>query len=56
MAYHHLMTEWNKRGYYLVDCQVHNEHLESLGAVLIDRSEFLQRLRVELKFPTAPLK
>lgn len=31
-------------GYKLIDCQVHNEHLESLGAREIDRSEFLKWL------------
>ncbi|PKH49348.1 leucyl/phenylalanyl-tRNA--protein transferase [Tenacibaculum sp. Bg11-29] len=31
-------------GYKLIDCQVHNEHLESLGAGEIDRSEFLKWL------------
>lgn len=31
-------------GYQLIDCQVHNEHLESLGAREIDRSEFLKWL------------
>ncbi|WP_422090299.1 leucyl/phenylalanyl-tRNA--protein transferase [Tenacibaculum ovolyticum] len=31
-------------GYKLIDCQVHNEHLESLGAREIGRSEFLKWL------------
>jgi leucyl/phenylalanyl-tRNA--protein transferase len=31
------LCEW---GYELVDCQVHNPHLESLGATTIDRAEF----------------
>ena len=31
-------------GYKLIDCQVHNEHLESLGAREIDRSDFLKWL------------
>ncbi|ALU75580.1 leucyl/phenylalanyl-tRNA--protein transferase [Tenacibaculum finnmarkense] len=31
-------------GYKLIDCQVHNEHLESLGAREIDRSDFLKLL------------
>lgn len=29
-------------GIELIDCQVHTQHLESLGARMIDRSEFLQ--------------
>ncbi|MCG8760954.1 leucyl/phenylalanyl-tRNA--protein transferase, partial [Tenacibaculum finnmarkense] len=31
-------------GYTLIDCQVHNEHLESLGAREIDRNDFLALL------------
>ncbi|WP_028890235.1 leucyl/phenylalanyl-tRNA--protein transferase [Tenacibaculum ovolyticum] len=31
-------------GYKLIDCQVHNEHLESLGAREIGRGEFLKWL------------
>lgn len=33
-----------KGGYKLIDCQVYNEHLASLGAREIDRSEFLKWL------------
>ena len=33
-----------KDGVNLIDCQVHTEHLESLGARMIPRSEFLQNL------------
>lgn len=35
------LSEW---GYGLIDCQVHSEHLESLGARLIPRSEFMAAL------------
>ena len=31
-------------GYKLIDCQVHNEHLDSLGAREIDRDKFLKML------------
>ena len=31
-------------GYKLIDCQVYNEHLESLGAREVDRSDFLKWL------------
>lgn len=31
-------------GYQLIDCQVHNEHLERLGAREIDRNDFLKLL------------
>jgi len=33
------------RGFGLVDCQVHTDHLESLGARVIPRDEFLVTLR-----------
>ena len=32
-------------GFHLIDCQVHNSHLESLGAVEIPREEFLDYLK-----------
>ena len=34
-----------KGGYKLIDCQVHNAHLESLGAREISRNQFLQLLK-----------
>jgi len=35
------LTEW---GYQLIDCQVHSDHLSSLGAEEINRSEFSKLL------------
>ncbi len=35
------LIEW---GYQLIDCQLHSDHLESLGAVMIARPTFLQLL------------
>lgn len=32
-------------GYALIDCQVHSEHLESLGSMLMPRTDFLTLLR-----------
>lgn len=32
-------------GYPLIDCQVHNDHLESLGATNIPRDEFIHYIR-----------
>ncbi len=40
----HLVNRAAELGFELVDCQLSNEHLISLGASLITRSEFLQRL------------
>ncbi len=37
----HLLREW---GYELIDCQVHNPHLETLGAICIPRSRFRRQL------------
>lgn len=34
----------NKDRYSLIDCQVHSEHLESLGAIEIPKTEFLKYL------------
>lgn len=33
-----------KEGVQLIDCQVYTEHLESLGARMIDREEFITRI------------
>lgn len=35
-------------GIKLIDCQVHTPHLESLGAAMIGRTEFLQILKKEI--------
>jgi leucyl/phenylalanyl-tRNA--protein transferase len=39
-------------GFRLIDCQVYNDHLGSMGARNIDRDEFLEILNVELEYPT----
>ncbi len=44
VALHFLVEELKKKNYKLIDCQVYNEHLESLGAEEIPRSEFLALL------------
>lgn len=38
-----------KEGLTLVDCQVHTEHLESLGAEMIPRERFIQLLKEQLQ-------
>lgn len=40
------------RGFGLIDCQVHTEHLERFGARALPRSEFLRLLRDEVAKPT----
>jgi leucyl/phenylalanyl-tRNA--protein transferase len=39
-----LTRSLSRAGFGLVDCQIHTEHLASLGARLIPRTEFLARL------------
>lgn len=40
----HLVEKLKQENYLLLDCQVYNPHLESLGAVEIDREDFLMIL------------
>ena len=47
LAFIHLVEELQKKDYKLIDCQVYNEHLESLGAREIPRDEFMGFLRVK---------
>lgn len=44
-AFIHMVRELEGRDYRLVDCQVHTPHLESLGARLIPRAQFLNLLK-----------
>ncbi len=44
IAFIYLVEELKKKNYKLVDCQVYNEHLASLGAREISRKEFLKYL------------
>jgi leucyl/phenylalanyl-tRNA--protein transferase len=39
-----LVQQLHRWGYPLIDCQVHSDHLESLGAVNIPRGEFIAML------------
>lgn len=45
VAFIALAKQLQAEGYKLLDCQVHNNHLESLGAREIDREDFLEILR-----------
>ena len=47
LAFIHLVQELQKKDYKLIDCQVYNEHLESLGAREISREEFMGFLRAK---------
>ena len=44
MAFIALANQIKKENYKLLDCQVYNEHLESLGCVEIDRKDFMRIL------------
>ena len=35
-----------KENVQLIDCQIHSNHLQSLGAILIDRSAFINKLNI----------
>ena len=41
LALVHLARQLDAWGYALIDCQVHSEHLESLGSTLMPRRDFL---------------
>lgn len=45
VAFITVARQLEKEGYKLMDCQVHNPHLESLGASEIPRREFIRYLR-----------
>ena len=47
----HLVERLRERGYVLLDCQIQNDHLASLGAVEIPEREYLKRLREALQLP-----
>jgi len=42
------LLEW---GFNLIDCQVHSEHLASLGAVNIERQQFINHLNQHINDP-----
>ncbi len=45
----YLVKRLRERGYVLLDCQIQNDHLASLGAVEIPEQEYLERLRQALE-------
>lgn len=45
VAFVHLVAKLKEENYLLLDCQVFNPHLESLGAVEINRDDFLMILK-----------
>lgn len=47
-AFIHYVEELKREGVQLIDCQVYTEHLESLGARMIPRNEFISLLHQNL--------
>lgn len=45
VAFYHLCNQAKTNGIKLIDCQVHNDHLASLGAYEIDRDEYFKMLK-----------
>lgn len=45
IAFIHLVRKLNNEGYKLLDCQIYNSHLASLGAEEIPREDFLKIVR-----------
>lgn len=44
-AFIKLAQELKEKNYILIDCQLYTEHLASLGAIEISRSEFIKKLK-----------
>jgi len=51
-AFIYLAQNLSKKGYEIIDCQVHTEHLGSLGAIEVSRKLFLEKLEESLKEKT----
>jgi leucyl/phenylalanyl-tRNA--protein transferase len=45
VAFINLVNQLKEKNYRLLDCQVYNEHLESLGCVEIERTVFMEILK-----------
>lgn len=52
VALYYLCKELSKWNFHFIDAQVETDHLISLGAQTIPRTEFLKKLEKALKFPT----
>jgi leucyl/phenylalanyl-tRNA--protein transferase len=44
-AFIKMAREYEGKGYKIIDCQVHTNHLESMGAELVPRKDFLEILQ-----------
>lgn len=48
-AFIKMAEQLGEKGYGVIDCQVHTDHLESMGAELIPRKEFVKLLQGNLR-------
>jgi len=46
VALYHLCQQAEKNGIELIDCQVYNDHLASLGAYEIDRNNYFKKIQI----------
>lgn len=51
IAFVHLVTQLQRWGFEMIDCQMKTEHLASLGAREISRKEFMQKLKELVHYP-----
>jgi len=56
LALVHLVQRLARRGYGMIDCQMHTAHLASLGARAIPREAFSLQLQELVNYPTTPMK
>ena len=52
VAFVHLVRQLGAWGFHFIDCQMHSDHLERLGAVAWERPYFLNALTRALHLPT----
>ena len=52
VALAHLTRQLVRWGFALIDCQITNDHLESLGAVFVERRDFLRLVQANNQAPT----
>ncbi len=46
VAFIYMSRYFEKKGYKFIDCQMHTEHLERLGAIEISRTDFINALQM----------
>lgn len=52
VALAHLTRQLVRWGFALIDCQITNDHLESLGAMFVERRDFLRLVHANNQAPT----